>query len=171
MKNNHHNYRHMKTYSQGKANPKHRQRCKDIRLRIPENASEQRHESYRPVCIFFFSAFLVSSRVTVILGRRWGNTLRRGTSILLHLKDNAYNYLDIDKMLTDFERKREMFNKIGRMDKTSGDSKDNGDETHADIHPSAQEDCYVHINALLKYMKLKLRSCSTSKHLLLFQVS
>ena len=69
----------------------------------------------------FYSAFLVSDRVTVISksnndSKQWiwesdatasfsvtedprGNTLGRGTSILLHLKDNAYNYLDRDKIM------------------------------------------------------------------------
>ena len=69
----------------------------------------------------------------------------------------------MDKMLIDFEHKKDKCNKLGRMDKTSGNSKNNGDETQADLHPSTPEDCYAHINALLKYMRLKLRSCSTPK--------
>ena len=69
----------------------------------------------------FYSSFLVADRVTVISksnndSKQWiwesdasasftvtedprGNTLGRGTSVILHLKDSCYNYVDRDKIM------------------------------------------------------------------------
>ncbi|KAK8878121.1 Heat shock protein HSP 90-beta [Tritrichomonas musculus] len=70
----------------------------------------------------FYSAFLVADKVTVISKNnrdpdQWiwvgdvssqysvakdprGNTLGRGTQIILHLKENSYNYLDRDRLIS-----------------------------------------------------------------------
>lgn len=69
----------------------------------------------------FYSSFLVSDRVVVVSKsnndtKQWiwesdasssftvtedprGNTLGRGTSVILHLKDNCYNYVDRDRIM------------------------------------------------------------------------